>query len=242
MRVLLLTGDRKTARLYANISEQTSILRLFVVKNTAQALERLYRDPFDALLSDDLSVLQPDIRGCGVQWPAHTFLLVDKPIDTIRLPGELTFCFLKDSEPKTVLLQIASFPKGSKPIHGTETAISSFLQQVGVPVSLSGFSYLAIALRLFLSRNNPIDLQTVGDIYMILSMATGISAYMAEHAIRRAIDAAWMRADTSELEKLFGYTVRPDRGAPSNAAFLFRAADHIRLIRGGIMNDIGRNV
>ena len=61
-----------------------------------------------------------------------------------------------------------------------------------------------------------------------------ISAFAAEHAVRQAVNASFIRADARLLEQIFGYTVDAERAAPSNAAFLFRTADHIRLImRGG---------
>ena len=231
MRVMLLTEDRKTARAYADAAEQGEGLRLCALKTVAQVLERLFRDPFDALLSDDAAILLPEIRKSPVLWPEHTFLLIDSPIVT-ELPDLLTFCFSKDSDPRAVLARIGTFPKTGTYKFDTESMISRFLLRAGVPVSMSGFDYLRIALRLMLEKNDLLE-GTVNDIYDVLAMLSGVSASIAEHAIRQAIDAAWMRADTSALEKLFGYTVRSDRGAPSVAAFLFRAADHIRLTKEG---------
>ena len=236
-----MTSDRKTVRAYTDAADRCGTVRVCTLKNTAQILERLYRDPFDALLSDDPVILLPQIRACRVRWPDHTFLLIEKPIEYMRLPEYLTFCFSKDSDPKDVLRCIAGFPKSMGRVSDTEQAISGFLQQAGVPVSFSGFAYLCTALRLILSQDHPLDVQAVQTIYTFISITAGVNTSVVEHAIRTAIETAWMRADTALLEKLFGYTVRSDRGAPSNAAFLFRAADHIRLTREGKLNDFGRN-
>lgn len=233
MRVMMLTGDQKTARAYAEAEAETGMLRLCVLKNTAQVLERLFRDPFDALLSDDASILLPEIRRCPIPWPDHLFLLTERPVEAVKLPDDLTFCFPKDSDPKYVLGRIAQFPRGMERKPQTEATISRVLQQIGVPVFLSGFDHLKTALRVILSLDHPLDVRSINDIYAVTSAVSGVSVYVAEHAIRHAIDAAWMRADTETLERLFGYTVRPDRGAPSNAAFLFRTADHIRMTREG---------
>lgn len=241
MRILLLTDQRETARAYRDAADQYGNLRLCVLKNIAQVLECLYRESFDALLADDPMILHPQIRNCHVRWPDLTFLLVDKPIETAQIPDDLTFCFLRDNEAKDVLKRIAGFPKGPRYICDTKQTVSGFLQQAGVPVSLNGFAYLCTALRLILSQDHPLDIQEVNAVYAFVSMTEGVSVSVAEHAIRTAIDVAWMRADTSLLEQLFGYTVRSDRGAPSNAAFLFRAADHIKLTREGKSNDFGRN-
>lgn len=233
MRVLLLTDDRKTAQIYAKAAEETEMLRLFSLKNTAQVLERLFRDPFDALLSEDESVLLSEIRNCPVPWPGLLFLLSDRTISDKHLPEYLTFCFPKDSDPHYVLERIARFPKEAGRKIRTETRIPLFLQHIGIPAFLNGFNYLEIAVRLMLAQETTLDVRSINDIYAVISALSGVSANVAEHAIRHAIDAAWMRADTGTLERLFGYTVRPDRGAPSNAAFLFRAADHIKMTEEG---------
>ena len=235
MRIMLLSGDRKTARAFADAAEETGKVRLCVLKNTAQVLERFFRDPFDALLSDDPSVLLPRVQKCSVLWPNHIFLLLSESVGNVRLPVMLTFCFSKDDDPKDILFRISQFPEGHRKRNNPEVEISRFLQQIGIPVSLSGFEYLREAIRLILAQESAIDVRSVNDLYGILSMETGVSAGVTEHAMRHAIDTAWIRADTALLENLFGYTVRSDRGAPSNAAFLFRAADHIRLNRGGIV-------
>ena len=241
MRILLLTNDRKTARAYNEAADQCGSVRVCTLKNAAQVLERLYRETFDALLSGDPVILLPQIRICRVRWPDHTFLLIEKPFEAMRLPECLTFCFSKDSDPKDVLRCIAGFPKSARTVSDTEQMISGLLQQAGVPISFSGFSYLCSALRLILSTDHLFDVQEIHTVYTLISMTSGVSTSVVEHAIRTAIEAAWMRADTALLEKLFGYTVRSDRGAPSNAAFLFRVADHIKLKREGNSNDFGRN-
>lgn len=241
MQIMLLTNNRKTARAYIEAAEQSGFARVYALKNTAQILERMYRESFDALLSDDPAILLPQIRACLVRWPDHTFLLIEKPFDAMRFPECLTFCFSAGSDPKDVLRCISGFPKSARRFSDTEQKISGLLQQTGVPVSFSGFSYLYTALRLILSQGHPIGVQAMQAVYTFVSMTEGVSTSVVEHAIRTAIEAAWMRADTALLERLFGYTVRSDRGAPSNAAFLFRIADHIRLTREGNSYDSGGN-
>lgn len=241
MRIVLLTNDRKTARAYTDAVDQGGCVRICTLKSIAQVLEQLYRDSFDALLSDDPVILLPQVRNCRVRWPDHTFLLVEKPFEPAQLPEYLTFCFSKDTDTKNVLRCIAGFPKSTRQSCHTEQMISGFLQQAGVPVSFSGFAYLGTALRLILSQRHPLDVQAVQAVYAFVSMTEGVSTSVVEHAIRTAIEAAWIRADTALLEKLFGYTVRSDRGAPSNAAFLYRIADHIRLTEEGKYDDTGRN-
>ena len=229
MRIMLLSDDRKTARRYAAAAEETDSVRLCSLKNMAQVLERMFRDPFDALLSDDPSVLSPSILKRPVIWPDHIFLLIAEPALFAAFPEALTFCFSKDGDPKEILSRIAGFPKGCSRKKDPDVAVSRFLQQIGVPVSLSGFTYLSEAIRLILRQKHLPEVGSVNDVYEIVSMEMGTNPGVAEHAMRHSIDAAWIRADPSVLEKLFGETVCSDRSAPSNASFLFRAADHLQI-------------
>lgn len=233
MRIMLLTADRETTRNYRNAAERIEGLRLCAVKQAAQALEWLFREPFDALLSDDFHVFHPRIRACPVLWPDSVCLLRRDTMPNNILPKEMTFCFSIDSDPEQVLQRMASFPCERPKQKNTDVLISHLLQQVGVPVSMTGFPCMCDAIRILLSLDRVTDVELLRNIYEAVGVKLRISASAAEHAVRQAIGAAWIRADTRFLEQLFGDTVDAERAAPSNAAFLFRAADHIKLQNGG---------
>jgi hypothetical protein len=242
MRIMLLTGDRNTARQFLNAANESGAHRLCVVNHAAQALELLFRTSFDALLSDDPNILHPRIRRCPVLWPEAICLLMRSSIQNTRLPKELTFCFPIDSNPKDVLFRIGSLPTERGRQTDPNVLISSFLQRTGVPVSLIGFDCMCEAIRILISVDNMTKAGLIGDVYEILGQMMQIRPIVAEHAIRNAINAAWIRADAGTLERIFGYTVDAERAAPSNAAFLFRAADQIKLdLREGNENDAAGN-
>ncbi len=228
MRIMLLTGDRKTASAYQEAAEQSNRYRLCVLKTPEQVLERLFRDPFDALLSDDPVIAARDFRRCSVLWPSLTFLILRDPPVVSEYPERLTYCFLNTCEPRQILNEIASFPKGQRLHHDTDHVISRMLQKLGVPVSLSGFDYLREALRLILLCRAT-DLLPLHVLYEIVAEEMSVTGFAAEHAMRHAIDTAWIRADPMLLECIFGDTIHSERAAPSNAAFLFRIADRIRI-------------
>ena len=230
MRIMLLTCDKTVARSYTEAAEHMGSVRLSVQKNAGQALECLFRKPFDALLSDDGVILLPAFRKCSVIWPAQMFLLLrEQAPNSVCFPDELTFCFSICGDPKDVLTRICMFPGGYTVPNDPEIRISRFLQEIGVPVSLSGFDCLREAIRLIVTQKHLVDMRSLQDLYAIIASEMQTSVFALEHAMRQAVDAAWARADTALLERIFGYTVCSDRSAPSNAAFLFRAADHIRL-------------
>lgn len=234
MRIMLLCSDRETSRAYRCAAEETEGLRLIATDQIAKALEQLFREPFDALLSDDPCVFHPRIQSCRVLWPGTVCLLLREPIRGMRLPDALTFCFSYNSDPKQVLRRILSFPAAERRVPSVETLTSRFLQQVGIPVSMIGFECIREAIRVLLSLDRFTDIGSLQELYGFLGSELQIGASAAEHAVRQSINAAWIRADTGLLEKVFGNTVDAERATPSNAAFLFRAADHIKLLQGGL--------
>ena len=231
MKVMLLTSDPERSGRFREASKNTERIRLVTVRNAGQMLEQLFREPFDALIADEPCVTHPHIRKCPVLWPNQMYLLLHEPMLSCPVPASITYCFSDAVEPKRVFSMIESLPGGQIRRNDTECRISHFLQQMSVPVSLGGFDYLREAIRLMLMREHLTDVQSLNALYDVLAGMTGVSAPMTEHAIRHAIDAAWMLAEPEELEKLFGDTVDSERAAPSNAAYLFRAADHIRMHR-----------
>ncbi len=232
MRILLLSENRKKEQNYIRAAEEREDVRLCTVKNVPQALERMFRLPFDALLFDNPLILNPQILERPVMWPVNLFLLTGSPLRSMRLPDELTYCFFDGSDPKEVLSVVCTFPKGQRRRNDTECRISHFLQRLGVPVSLYGFPYLSEAIRLVLTNDRFINTGSMNDLYEVLSVETDLSASVIAHAMHHAIGVAWIRADSHTLDTVFGYSVDAERATPSNAAFVFRAADCMKMTIG----------
>lgn len=230
MRILMQTNDETTERSYRSAADKLVGFELCVLHGEAQTLERAFREPFDALIVDEESGESGRHGVDRVFYPDNRVLLFDTAPRTI--PGEITYAFYRSTPPETVLGRIGMFPPGGKHRTGTDAVISRFLQRVGVPVHLGGFCLLKDSIRLILTCKRPTDLRVTRDLYAALSETHRMPASGIEHAIRHAIGAAWLRADVELLESVFGYTVSSERAMPSNAAFLFTAAERIRLESG----------
>lgn len=50
-----------------------------------------------------------------------------------------------------------------------------------------------------------------------------------ERAIRHAIEVAWNRGNMEMLNRLFGYTVKFEKGKPTNSEFMAMIADKLRM-------------
>ncbi|WHX98433.1 sporulation initiation factor Spo0A C-terminal domain-containing protein [Neobacillus sp. DY30] len=53
-----------------------------------------------------------------------------------------------------------------------------------------------------------------------------------ERAIRHAIEVGWNRGGIEQLDFLFGNTVSPLRGRPTNGEFIAFIAEHLRVQKG----------
>ncbi len=55
------------------------------------------------------------------------------------------------------------------------------------------------------------------------------TASRVERAMRHAIDVAWSRGQIDTINKIFGYTIRNEKGRPTNSEFIAMVADKLRL-------------
>lgn len=231
MRLLLFTTDPGTAQRMRAAAVSTTGCGLVTTGTEAETAERMFRDAFDALLLTDPALLRPAWRDRPLLWPRRIYLIGHAPV-TPEIADKLTFCFPADSEPSAILSRITSLGPGQVRQTDREALASAFLQRIGVPVSLSGFRYLCEGVRYLSALDRLTDAGPIADLYAALAKQAGTNPSVAEHAMRHAIDTAWMRADPGMLMETFGNTVQSERAAPSNAAFLFRAAEQVLFERG----------
>lgn len=234
MRILIQTEDPDTEYRFLKAAQARCERQICVLHNEAQVMERLFRDPFDALIADMPNGWTGMPDAFAPLCPKNLFLLLTEPIRTAPLPAEVICGFLSACEAGSVLdrVELLSSMGGRRQI-GEQVLISAALQRVGVPVHLKGFPLLKEAIRLMLYLDRPTALRMTEDVYELLANDMDMNVSIVEHAMRHAIEAAWLRADARVLERMFGYTVSADRATPSNAAFLFQMREHIRLKQRG---------
>ena len=97
-----------------------------------------------------------------------------------------------------------------------------------MPEKLKGRSYLAFLLDLVIPSPALLDALTAR-LYPVAAARFATTASAVERCIRHAIEATWSRGDMAALERLFGLSIDPDRGKPTNREFLAMSAQHLRL-------------
>lgn len=109
-----------------------------------------------------------------------------------------------------------------------ETTITEIIQKVGVPAHIKGYQYMRDAIAMVIT-----DMDVVNSITKVLYPSVAkhydTTPSRVERAIRHAIEVAWDRGDPEVLNGLFGYTIRSNKGKPTNSEFIAMIADKIRL-------------
>ena len=148
---------------------------------------------------------------CCIKIPADGHMIASK-LDILRLQSELKRINGTCARPKRDI----------------EAEITELLHTLAVPAHIKGYQYLREAISLTLQDMNLINSVTKA-LYPMVAKRFGTTASRAERAIRHAIEVAWDRGDVDVMNGFFGYTIRSDRGKPTNSEFIALVADRLRL-------------
>lgn len=111
-----------------------------------------------------------------------------------------------------------------------EIDITNYIHEVGVPAHIKGYQFLRDAIMLVVHQPEILSAVTK-ELYPNIAMMNNTTPSRVERAIRHAIELAWNRGRIETLESLFGYTVKNDKGKPTNSEFIAIIADKLRLER-----------
>lgn len=109
-----------------------------------------------------------------------------------------------------------------------EEEVTEILHQIGIPAHIKGYLYLREAIVMVVEE---IDL--LGSVTKILypgiAQRFSTTPSRVERAIRHAIEVAWSRNNIDIIKKFFGYTIKTEKGKPTNSEFIAMMADRLRL-------------
>ncbi len=109
-----------------------------------------------------------------------------------------------------------------------EACVLNILKSAGVPTSMKGHRYLLVAIKEACIKPSLLDYITKLLYPAVAKICSSIPATV-ERGIRHVIEVAWNRGDIDLLNDIFGYTINPKRGKPTNSEFIAMIAEHIRL-------------
>ena len=100
-----------------------------------------------------------------------------------------------------------------------EIDITNLIHEVGVPAHIKGYQYLRDAITLSVNNMDYLGAVTK-ELYPAVAKMNNTTPSRVERAIRHAIEIAWNRGKLETLDSLFGYTVKTDKGKPTNSEFI----------------------
>lgn len=203
--------------------------------SAADALSRLREDRYDLFL------LHEQLAGGGLK--------VLQQLTALRLPCPPRVLYLCEPEQRSAATADCFAPPSAgvdrlcrlleilmnKPVpalalqnrHRLVEVIDLFLDELSMPRSLKGRRYAAwILLRLTPSPLG--DGQSVSRWYSLCAEAYGATSAAVERCLRVAVESVFTQGSIQGIERCFGATVDPEKGKPTNRAFLLMAA---RLLR-----------
>lgn len=125
---------------------------------------------------------------------------------------------------------IVSEPKGGISANDVvmENYISGILKEIGVPPHLLGYHYLRAVL-MIAAKQPGIHRTITTKLYPAVAQKFDSTPERVERSIRHAIEVAWDRGRLETLEKYFGYTIKENKGKPTNGEFIAMIADNIQI-------------
>jgi two-component system, response regulator, stage 0 sporulation protein A len=155
---------------------------------------------------------------------ASYFLM--KPIELSHLTNMImTICSKSVSMKKTLEKVVHNTNKDEK----LELKITDILRSIGIPANLKGYFFLREAIQMI---NNGCETSFSKVIYSAIASKYHTTPSRVERAIRHAIEVGWNRGSIEQLDFLFGNTVSPLKGRPTNGEFIALIAEHLRVQKG----------
>jgi two-component system response regulator (stage 0 sporulation protein A) len=109
-----------------------------------------------------------------------------------------------------------------------ESEVSKIIESLNIPPHFKGYLYLRDAIILASQEPSLIN-EVTKKLYPLIAEQYQTTMHRVERAMRFAIETAWNKGDVQILHNLFGYCVDDKKGKPTNASFIAKISDKIRL-------------
>ena len=109
-----------------------------------------------------------------------------------------------------------------------DVEVTNIIREIGIPAHIKGYQYLRDAIMMIIS-----EIELLGAVTKVLypriAEKYNTTPSRVERAIRHAIEVAWSRGNMDMINRLFGYTIKLEKGKPTNSEFIAMVADKLRL-------------
>lgn len=109
-----------------------------------------------------------------------------------------------------------------------DVEVTNIIREIGIPAHIKGYQYLREAIMMIIT-----EIELLGAVTKVLypriAEKYSTTPSRVERAIRHAIEVAWSRGNMDMINRLFGYTIKIEKGKPTNSEFMAMVADKLRL-------------
>jgi two-component system response regulator (stage 0 sporulation protein A) len=109
-----------------------------------------------------------------------------------------------------------------------DVEVTNIIREIGIPAHIKGYQYLRDAIMMIIS-----EIELLGAVtkvlYPMIAEKYSTTPSRVERAIRHAIEVAWSRGNMDMINRIFGYTVKLEKGKPTNSEFMAMIADKLRM-------------
>lgn len=109
-----------------------------------------------------------------------------------------------------------------------DVEVTNIIREIGIPAHIKGYQYLRDAIMMIIDQIELLGAVTKV-LYPMIAQKYSTTPSRVERAIRHAIEVAWSRGNMEMINRLFGYTVKSDKGKPTNSEFMAMIADKLRM-------------
>lgn len=120
-------------------------------------------------------------------------------------------------------------PDGLEDPQTREIIITQCLKTLGFRANLLGFNFIRTALIYLFTDYSVFEIGITKELYQRLAKEFNTTPQRVERAIRHSIEACWEYGNLEAMDEIFGYSIKADKGKPTNSEFIAMVYDYIRL-------------
>jgi two-component system response regulator (stage 0 sporulation protein A) len=228
------------------LSEQPDIEVAGVAYNGEEILEIIEAEEPDVIILD---IIMPHLDGIGVLEHINVSPLKRPKIIMLTAFGQESitqrvvelgadYYVLKPFNMEVLLSrirQLAGTITEQRPLvaqaikaHPIDIEVTNIIREIGIPAHIKGYQYLRDAIIMIVNEVELLGAVTKV-LYPLIAEKYSTTPSRVERAIRHAIEVAWGRGNMDMINKIFGYTIKLEKGKPTNSEFMAMIADKLRM-------------
>lgn len=112
-----------------------------------------------------------------------------------------------------------------------DNLVPNMLKLMGTNPKLAGYRYLIHAIKLAILDSGVLCCGMTKTLYPAVAKEFSTTPSRVERAIRHAIERTWDACQIEIIIRIFGNSVSPEKGRPTNSEFIATLCDYIRTVK-----------